>query len=252
MNMLTKAIIKDIQSLQHKKFRNEVNAFIAEGSKVVEELLISGAYECQRLIASESWSGWEMAKHFISEQTETFVVEPFEMGKISSLSNPTQVLAMFSMRKEKLDFNVKGEITLVLEDIQDPGNMGTIIRTADWFGIKNIVCSNQTVDLYNPKVVQSTMASLARVNVVYTDLNDWLAKQGNIPVIAATMDGEATTSFHSVEECILVIGNEGKGVSEKLMQRADRKMTIPKIGDAESLNAAVATSILLYHLRNIN
>jgi TrmH family RNA methyltransferase len=247
--MLTKAKIKDIQSLQHKKFRNEFNAFSAEGTKLVEELLASGAYTCQRLIALQSWTGWNMANRFISDQTEKLVVESFEMEKISSLSTPGQVLAVFSMREPVIDFEVKGKITLALDDIQDPGNMGTIIRTADWFGIQNIVCSLNSVDCYNPKVVQSTMASLARVNVVYTDLSAWLEKNHNVPILAASMDGEMIHKSDFSNEGILIIGNEGKGISSEILEMSDRKITIPRIGSAESLNAAVATSILLYHLK---
>lgn len=250
--MLTKAIIKDIQSLQHKKFRIALNAFPAEGAKLVEELLISGAYFCQRLIATQSWSGWEMAQSHISEQTEVLVVEPFEMEKLTSLSSPPQVIAIFSLREMKFDFSTKGELTLMLDDIQDPGNLGTIIRTADWFGIKNIVCSMHTVDVYNPKVVQSTMASMARVNVIYTDLSSWLDDHKGLPVFASAMDGEELSAVNHVSEGILVIGNEGKGISESVMGKANKKITISRIGDAESLNAAVATSIMLYHFKNIN
>jgi TrmH family RNA methyltransferase len=249
INMLTKATIKDIQSLQHKKFRNEFNAFSAEGTKLVEELLSSGAYRCQRLFALQSWSGWNMANRFISNQTETHVVEPFEMERISSLSSPGQVLAVFSMREAVVDFEVKGRITLALDDIQDPGNMGTIIRTADWFGIQNIVCSLNSVDCYNPKVVQSTMASLARVNVVYTDLSAWLDNNHSVPILAASMEGEIINKSKFSDEGILIIGNEGKGISSEILEKSDRKITIPRIGSAESLNAAVATSILLYQLK---
>lgn len=247
--MLSKATIKYIQSLQHKKFRNEFNAFSAEGTKLVEELLAAGVYQCQQLIALQSWTGWTAATRVISDQTETYVAEPYEMEKISSFSNSGQVLAVFSMRHGILNFELKGNFTLALDDIQDPGNLGTIIRTADWFGIQNIVCSLNSVDCYNPKVVQSTMASLSRVNVVYTDLFAWLDQNRSVPILAAAMNGEITTKSDFTNEGVLIIGNEGKGISGEILEKADRKITIPKLGSAESLNAAVASSILLYHLK---
>jgi tRNA G18 (ribose-2'-O)-methylase SpoU len=130
----------------------------------------------------------------------------------------------------------------------DPGNLGTIIRIADWFGVKNIVCSKQTADMYNPKVVQSTMASLQNVNILYTDLLPWLAANKGIPVLAATLGGKNLKSFTSIDEAIIIIGNESKGVQPQLLQMASDTLTIPRVGHAESLNAAVATGIILYEL----
>ncbi|MGB4844794.1 MAG: RNA methyltransferase, partial [Ferruginibacter sp.] len=140
-------------------------------------------------------------------------------------------------------------ITLALDTIQDPGNLGTIIRIADWFGIANIVCAAGTADIYNPKVVQSTMGSLGRVNIVYTDLPVWLMRNKKIKIYSASLDGKDVKSFGRLKEGIIVIGNEANGVSDEVLQMVDAKITIPKIGEAESLNAAVATGIILSHLK---
>jgi len=141
--------------------------------------------------------------------------------------------------------DIKQKLTLVLDNIQDPGNMGTIIRTADWFGVDNIICSHACADKYNPKVVQSTMGSLSRVNVYYTDLGEWLQKNTSIKIYATALDGNNISTVNNIKEAIIIIGNEGKGISEPVMQLVNEKITIPKIGEAESLNAAVATGIIL-------
>jgi TrmH family RNA methyltransferase len=138
----------------------------------------------------------------------------------------------------------------VLDDIQDPGNLGTIIRNADWFGVENIICSKGTADAYNPKVVQSTMASLGRVNILYTNIPEWLQQNKDIKKYAAVLGGKDLAAFGKIKEGILVIGNESKGISPEVQQLADEKITIPKIGAAESLNAAVATAVILYSINN--
>lgn len=136
----------------------------------------------------------------------------------------------------------------MLEDIQDPGNLGTIIRLADWFGIKNIVCSNATVDVYNPKVVQATMGSMLRVRLTYTDLYEFLKQHGDVRVYGAVLDGIDVTKMEKLREGIIVIGNESKGIGDKVLPFINARITIPKKGEAESLNAAVATGIILSHL----
>ena len=135
-----------------------------------------------------------------------------------------------------------------MDSIQDPGNLGTIIRTADWFGIKNIICSENTVDQYNNKVVQSTMASLGRVNVYYTNLEKWVEDNHHVPFLAAVLNGKPISSQAPLSEGVLMIGNEANGLSQALIEKADEHVTIPRLGGAESLNAAVATSIFLYEL----
>jgi TrmH family RNA methyltransferase len=157
------------------------------------------------------------------------------------------VLAVFSKAK-KVPVNPKGTISLLLDAIQDPGNLGTIIRIADWFGVPSIICSENCADMYNPKVVQSTMGSLGRVNVEYTNIEKWLEKNNGIKAYAAALNGKNVQQVKGVTEGIIVIGNESKGISEAILQRCTEKITIPKTGQAESLNAAVATGIILSHI----
>jgi TrmH family RNA methyltransferase len=180
---------------------------------------------------------------------EVFEVKDFELEKISLLSTPHSVLAIFEQRQQAAPADIKQKLTLVLDNIQDPGNMGTIIRTADWFGVDTIVCSHGCADRYNPKVVQSTMGSLARVNVFYTEIAEWLQQNTTVKKYAAALDGKNTNTLKNIAEAIVIIGNEGKGISEPVMQLVNEKITIPKIGDAESLNAAVATGIILAMMR---
>jgi TrmH family RNA methyltransferase len=247
--MLSKAIIKDIQSLQQKKFRDESHSFLAEGPKVVKELILSGIFQCKSIYAVSKWSD-SLEKGFLNNiEDRLTIIEDFELEKIATYSTPNNVVAVFEKNIPDENFAVKNNITLVLDGIQDPGNLGTIIRTADWFGIKNIVCSKNTADKYNPKVVQSTMASLANVNIVYTDLGKWLTQHQSVKKIAATLGGADLKSYTSIKESIIIIGNEANGITPEILQLADEKVTIPRIGMAESLNAAVATAIILYAIK---
>lgn len=181
-------------------------------------------------------------------EEKLIVVSAFELEKLATYATPNNVVGVFE-QKASLPVNVKDQLTLVLDDIQDPGNMGTIIRTADWFGVKNIVCSLNTVDIYNPKVVQSTMASLGRVNVVYHELLPWLNQNHDEKILAATLNGKPIQTFNHVNGAIVLIGNEANGLAPQLILKADEKITIPKFGNAESLNAAMATGIILYQLK---
>ena len=164
-------------------------------------------------------------------------------------STSHSVLAVFEKRKENADIQITGKITLVLDTIQDPGNLGTIIRIADWYGVTDIICSDGCADMYNPKVVQSTMGSLGRVNVVYKDLLHWLQENKKVKIYSASLNGKAVQSLGRIKEGILIIGNEAHGISDEVMQLVNEKITIPKIGEAESLNAAVATGIILSHIK---
>lgn len=246
--MLSKSNIKYIQSLQHKKFRDEYQVFMAEGPKVVNELLLSGVFECKRVYAVKDWVDAQQTKilDIIANQLE--LIESFELEKIAFYTTPNQVVAIFSMKEVISTIDVQNGVTLVLDNIKDPGNFGTIIRTADWFGINNIVCSEDTVDMYNNKVVQSTMASLARVNILYTNLPEWLQSNHHVPIIAATLDGCPPNEIKSSSSIMLVIGNESNGVRSEILAMTDKQITISRKGQAESLNAAVATGILLYEL----
>jgi TrmH family RNA methyltransferase len=247
--MLSKATIKDIQSLQHKKFRDESHTFSAEGPKVVHELLQEAAFECMAIYGLADWIEKEI-QLLPDFEKYMHVVTDFELSKLATYATPNKVVAVFKKAAVVLNFELKNNITLVLDDIQDPGNLGTIIRTADWFGVKNIVCSLKTADAYNSKVVQSTMASLARVNILCTDHIDWVRKNRSVKVLATLLHGNPLKNYKGMGEAILLIGNEANGLSDELQQFADEKITIPGFGKAESLNAAIATAIVLYELKN--
>ncbi len=247
--MLSKTHTKYIQSLQHKKFRDEHNLFIAEGPKVVMDMLESRKFTCKEIFALPEWvTDHKKQLSILTKATVTTVVD-FELEKISALTTPHQVMAVFEKGKENREIQTAGRITLVLDAIQDPGNLGTIIRIADWFGVADIICSEGCADMYNPKVVQGTMGSLGRVNVVYTGLPYWLQENKKVKKYSALLNGKAVQSLGKLNEGIIVIGNEAHGISEEVMQLVDEKITIPKIGKAESLNAAVATGIILALIR---
>lgn len=245
--MLSKTHSKYIQSLHHKKLRDADNVFIAEGNKTVPELLAAENFECKEIVATIEWlqqNSLLLQKYFHAMVQE---VLPHEMEKISALATASDVLAIFKKKPVEV-INAKGQISLVLDSIQDPGNLGTIIRNADWFGVQNIICSAGSADMYNPKVVQSTMGSLGRVNVLYTDIVQWLQENKNIKAYAAALNGKPLQQFQQLKEGLIVIGNESKGISDEVMQLCAEKITITKIGSAESLNAAVASGIILSHI----
>lgn len=234
--MLSKKVLKDIQSLSLKKNRDETGLFVAEGPKIVEELLSLLPANVKSVYATEDWAGGRSGVETITED---------ELQKLSFLKTPNQVVAV--VRKPESRLPDLSRFVLYLDTIQDPGNFGTIIRIADWFGIKDVVCSTGCADAYNPKVVQSTMASVARVNVVEDKEDDWLQQQ-LVPVYAASLHGENLYGMPKVGHGILIIGNESKGIRPQFLGLANYKVTIPRKGEAESLNAAVATGILLSHL----
>ncbi|HET9056169.1 MAG TPA: RNA methyltransferase [Chitinophagaceae bacterium] len=246
--MLSKTQVKYIQSLSHKKFRKAEKVFIAEGPKIVEELLIERPAAIQQIYALPGWL--EDMKHLVKAQDIHVITEikENELNAISQLSAPNQVLAVVSQFPEPPQIDCKNELVIALDGIQDPGNLGTIIRIADWFGIKNIICSNDCADVYNSKVVQATMGSIARVNVMYLDLVDFLNHHKETTIFAAVLEGLSVEKVKGKANGILLIGNESKGISEALLTRANKKITIPKLGKAESLNAAVATGIILSHM----
>lgn len=245
--MLSKTYTKYIQSLHHKKFRDADNVFIAEGSKVVMELLQSSIFSCQQVLGLQQWLQQNEMLIRKTYSGPLQAIDNFELEKISALSTPNQVLAVFKKAKKKTS-DPKGKITLVLDTIQDPGNLGTIIRIADWFGVPSIICSENCTDIYNPKVVQSTMGSLGRVNVNYTNITDWLKKNSGIQIYAAALNGKNVHHLKGLAEAMIVIGNESKGISAEVMELCTEKITIPKNGQAESLNAAVAAGIILSHM----
>jgi TrmH family RNA methyltransferase len=238
--MISKSEAKYIQSLCHKKQRQQEGLFIAEGPKLVEELLSSN-YTIHKLYALGDFIASSQ------QQLDNMVeVNEAELERISGLQTPNKVLAIVQ-QKEAAEPVVKGKLNLVLDGIQDPGNLGTIIRIADWFGIGNIICSNDTAELYNPKVIQSTMGSFVRVNVWYGNLEAFLSNN-KVPVYGTLLEGKSIYEMDKPKEALLVIGNEGKGIRENVLPFVKHPVTIPRMGGAESLNAAVATGLILSHL----
>ncbi len=242
--MLAKSKLKYIQTLSQKKFRDSERLFIAEGPKLVAELLADPAIAVREVYALEDWiiaNEKQGSKAFLETVTEQ------ELERISQLTTPNKVIALVEYFDPVSPVITKGKITLALDDLQDPGNMGTILRIADWYGIEQLVCSRETADIYNPKVVQSSMGSIGRVRVFYTELREWLEEQKDIQIYASVLDGEDITKMEKQKEGIILIGNESRGIHPELIKRANAKITIPKKGKAESLNAAVATGIILSH-----
>ncbi len=247
--MLSKQTVKYIQSLQQKKFRDELGEFIGEGPKVVKELLLNGKFECLTIFTLAAWVHSLEKKLYQSLENKIQIIEENELLKIAHYTTPNNVVAVFKKAVPETRINVKKNITLVLDGIQDPGNLGTIIRNADWFGVKNVICSRNTVDMYNSKVVQSSMASLSRVNIIYTDVKEWLLKNHEVKIYATVLNGSPLDECSMDKECIIMIGNEANGLSAELIEIADQKITIPTFGLAESLNAGVASALVLYECR---
>lgn len=251
--MLSKNQIKLINSLKIKKFRDEEKLFIAEGTKIVPELQNSSV-EIKEIYATTSF----INTNKFSKNIAVFEISEKELEKISSLKTSNQVLAVCSTPLYNLsELNFKDKITLALDEIKDPGNLGTIIRIADWFGIETIICNNETADVYNPKVVQATMGSISRVKVIYTDLVEFLKSESadKNKIFGATLDGENIYT-NSKSNGIIVIGNESKGISESVLKYVNYKIKIPNFshlkaseGEAESLNAAIATAIICSEFR---
>lgn len=246
--MISKSHTKYIQSLQHKKFRDESNRFIGEGPKLVTDLLEDGNFRCEEIYALPKWlndHAYLQQKHAGTRFEE---VKDFELEKISALITPHQVLAVFEKQEVPSEMDPKGCITLALDAIQDPGNLGTLIRIADWFGVKQIMCSPGCADQYNPKVVQASMGSIGRVRLKYDSLAEWLGNHPDIPSYAAALQGNDIRTIKAPEEAVIIIGNEAHGISAEVMAAVKETITIKRKGKAESLNAAVAAGIILSHL----
>ncbi len=239
--MLTKADIKFVKSLNEKKERYANKLFVAEGNKSVIEILNS-KISVTRIFANENWL--IINEKLVGKNIEITLVKPEELARLSNLQSTREVIALCKIPDYEIDFAAFSGLTLALDTIQDPGNLGTIIRVADWFGIYNILCSKETVDCYNPKVIQSTMGSISRVRLFYGDLSYWLKKM-NQPILAANMEGISVHDYTFPENAILVIGNEGIGISKELKPFIHQNICIPRKGSAESLNAAIAASILM-------
>ena len=242
--MVSKNQIKLITSLQLKKYRNEHQLFIAEGVKVIQELLLSN-FVLEHLFITEG------IFEEVGISQKTLINEP-DMKRISALSSPSPCLAIFKIPKET-KIETKGLI-VALDDIRDPGNLGTIIRLCDWFGVKQLLCSAETADVYNPKVIQATMGSITRVNINYVDLDKYIS-QSNLPVFGTFMDGKNVYNETLPKEAILILGNEANGISPILEKSIKNRIAIPRFGDVqqtESLNVATATAIFLSEFRRIS
>ena len=246
--MISKATIKKIHALDMRKFRRNERLFVAEGPKLVDELCAT--MKPVYIAALPEWIS-ENAK--IVSGTEYDIVTPDELQRASLQKNPQQVIALFPIPEHRFcTEQLKNELVLMLDGVQDPGNLGTIARIADWFGIKNIICSAETADIYNPKAVQATMGALARVKFHYTDLIQLLSQYDG-PVYGTFLDGENIYGQELSENGIIVMGNEGKGISQGVGEMINRRLYIPNypIGTqtTESLNVAIATSIVCAEFR---
>lgn len=241
--MLIKSQVKYIQSLSHKKLRDSEGVFVAEGPKLINELL-SARLPLQELFAVKEWIEAQ------PQPLPTAVTEisQGELERISQLQTPNQVLGIFKKPDFSANKPLRNTVSLMLDTIQDPGNLGTIIRSADWFGISQVYCSPDCADAWNSKVVQATMGSIARVQVAYGSLEQWLEQAPGLPTYAAILDGTDLRKQPPIKEGIIIIGNESKGISDAILARCSNRITIPRHGQAESLNAAVATGIILSHL----
>ena len=243
--MISKNQIKFIRQLEQKKFRHREGLFVAEGTKVVGDLLKAG-YIPHSLYATPDW----IASHSVADATE---VTDDELTRLSFQQHPQQARALFPI-PEPADLSpLTSHLSLLLDGVQDPGNLGTIIRIADWFGISNIICSEDTVDAYNPKVVQATMGSIARVNIIYTNLLELLdGLPADFPVYGTLLDGENIYTQELTPHGLIIMGNEGNGISDAVRQRVNRRLLIPDFhnGDtADSLNVAIATAITCSEFR---
>jgi len=234
--MISKNNLKFVHQLEQKKYRRKEGVFVAEGPKVVGDLMTAGVVP-RMLFAVEEWIKKEQTE-YAQEVTEE------ELRKLSFLQHPQQVLGVFEIPASSTCNSISdNRLYLALDGVQDPGNLGTIIRLADWFGINTIFCSEDTADVWNPKVIQATMGSIARVEVVYTDLKQ-LIVQANMPIYGTLLDGQNIYEQELTKYGIIVMGNEGNGISPEIRQLITNKLLIPKFQEGpESLNVAIATAI---------
>lgn len=242
--MLSKNQIKLIKSLQQKKFRIQFNLFVAEGFKTINELLQS-EFKLNMLYTTKEFNSY--ANSVLDGKQ--IIISESELKRISYLKAPNVALAIFEIPESKPI--EKSGLIVALDAIRDPGNLGTIIRLCDWFGIGDLVCSNETVDCYNPKVIQATMGSISRVNISYVKLHAFL-ENTELPIFGTFMDGENVYSEQLPKSGILVMGNESQGISETIEKVIQKKISIPQYGniqETESLNVATATAIFLSEFR---
>lgn len=248
--MLSKAQIRFVGSLQHKKFRKQHEAFIVEGWKSIREFLSSN-YDVQQIYFTADYSA-KMDK--IPQKIKLFEVSVADLQRISALKTPQGVLAVVGLPPESQLSPALWEVsyfadsfTLLLDGVQDPGNLGTIIRTVDWFGMDKIICSLDCADVYNPKTVQASMGSLSRVQVRYAPLVE-VIRQAKMPVFGALLDGKSLYDQDFGKEGLIILGNEGKGISAEVMAQIHFPVTIPRVGSGESLNVAISSALFCAQL----
>jgi TrmH family RNA methyltransferase len=245
--MITKSQVKYIQSQGQKKFREEESAFVAEGPKIINELLDTASVPLLELYYTGEWVKEHPAIAARQGAGKWYEVKEAELQRMSFLTTPHQVLGVFKKPAPQPP-RLEAALSLMLDGIQDPGNMGTIIRIADWFGVRQLVCSPDCADAFAPKVVQGSMGSITRVQLLYTPLEPFIKERPGLRLYAATLGGQPPAKAAGIKEGMLVIGNESKGISPAIIAASHMQLTIPRLGQAESLNAAVATGILLSHL----
>ena len=235
--MISKNQIKFVRQLEQKKYRKKEGLFVAEGPKVVGDLLRAG-FKAHTIFATSEWESLGQTFQEVSDE---------ELRRVSFLQHPQRVLALFFIPTESVPS--VSSLSLALDDVQDPGNLGTIIRIADWFGIDTIYCSENTADAWSPKVVQATMGSIARVNIIYTDLQELISK-AQVPVYGTLLDGQDIYTQELSKEGIIVMGNEGNGISAPIRKLINRRLLIPQFHEGpESLNVAIATAITCSEFR---
>lgn len=246
--MLSKKEIQFIRSLKLKKYRQKYATFIAEGEKWMDEI-INAQYPVQNIYTT-SLHWFEKSNSLPFYQGKVTLINEKTLQKISQLKTPNKILCVLNQPAITLNqAYLNQHITLVCDDISDPGNMGSIIRTACWFGYPQIICSPNCVDVYNPKVVQATMGTLLKVHIFRAELIPLFEQLPEIPVYASSLNGKSLSQYNSVKKGFLVIGNESKGVSQSILTKAQHLVKIEGSGDAESLNASVAAGVFMFHFK---
>ena len=248
MEKLSKNKLRLLLSFTKQKARDEQNLFLAEGNKLVRDLL--PYFHCKTIVGTVDF----FKKEEIRLESDCYIATKEELERLSLTRSPQAVWALFERKEHNLNLSeLKEKLSLALDGVQDPGNLGTIIRIADWFGIENIICSSNCVDLYNPKVVQATMGAIARVKIHYTDLVKLMDSVGDLPIYGTFLEGDIIYETPLSSNGIIVMGNEGNGISEEVKQRITQKLFIPNYPSnrktSESLNVAVATSIVCSEFR---
>jgi TrmH family RNA methyltransferase len=238
--MISKQQVKYVKSLKLKKYRKKASTFLVEGAKNVTELLNSN-YIIQSLFVTEKFLS-EYSHQRISEVDYTICNER-ELTDLGTFKTNEYALAVAKMNSQALDI-LSDDLILALDEVSDPGNLGTIIRIADWYGVKTIIASLNTADFYNPKVINASMGSFTRVDVYYMEIDDFLVSNATHQVYGAMLNGENIHQVNIDKPAILLMGNESNGIRDSLIEKIDKKITIPRIGGAESLNVAVSTAII--------